>query len=247
MAQTEKKTALVVGAGTGLGLGLLERFHGAGFKVAAAARNVDRLQEMQALDALDDMACFACDASVESDVEALFEGVTAEHGVPDLVVFNVGNLVFGEVTELATEDFITSWEVGCLAGFFVGRAAARAMLERGTGTIIFTGATASLRGAAKFSSLAVPKVGLRALAQSMAKELGPKGIHVAHVIIDGGIKSKRPRELPEALKNFDFTPSKVPDSAMQPADIAETYFHLHRQPRNSWTHELDLRPWVEKF
>ena len=243
----QQESALVVGAGTGLGLGLLERFNSAGFKVAAAARKLDRLKEMKELDGLDDMACFACDASVESDVETLFEGVTAAHGVPNAVIFNVGNLIFGEVTELSTADFEHSWRVGCLAGFFVGRAAARAMLERGTGTIIFTGATASLRGAAKFSSLAVPKVGLRALAQSMAKELGPKGIHVAHVIIDGGITSKRPRELPEALKNFDFKPSKIPDSTMKPADIAETYFQLHQQPRSTWTHELDLRPWVENF
>jgi len=242
-----EESALVVGAGTGLGLGLLERFHAAGFRVAAAARNRARLEEMRELDGLDNFACFGCDASVESEVEALFADVIAVHGVPDVVVFNVGNLIFGEVTELSTEDFEHSWRVGCLAGFFVGRAAARAMLERGTGTIIFTGATASLRGAARFSSLAVPKVGLRALAQSMAKELGPKGIHVAHVIIDGGITSKRPRELPEALKNFDFTPSKIPDSVMQPADIAETYFQLHRQPRSTWTHELDLRPWCEKF
>ena len=202
---------------------------------------------MRELDGLSDLACFACDASDESQVDELFKGVIETHGVPDLVVFNVGNLIVGEVTELSTEDFVNSWNVGCLAGFFVGRAAARAMLERGTGTIIFTGATASLRGAANFASLAVPKVGLRALAQSMAKELGKQGIHVAHVIIDGGITSKRPRELPEALKNFDFKPSQIPDSAMAPADIADTYFHLHRQPRSTWTHEIDLRPWCEKF
>ena len=242
-----EESALVVGAGTGLGLGLLERFHAAGFKVAAAVRKLDKLEEMKVLDGLDDLACFACDASVEADVEALFKGVIAAHGVPDVVVFNVGNLIFGEVTELSTEDFEHSWRVGCLAGFFVGRTAARAMLERGSGTIIFTGATASLRGAARFASLAVPKVGLRALAQSMARELGQKGIHVAHVIIDGGITSKRPREIPEALRDFDFKPSKIPDAVMQPADIAETYFQLHRQPRSTWTHELDLRPWVEKF
>jgi len=242
-----QESALIIGVGPGLGLGLLERFHAAGFKVAAAARKLEKLEEMKTLDGLDDMACFACDASVEAEVEALFEGVIAAHGVPDVVVFNVGNLIFGEVAELSTDDFERSWRVGCLAGFFVGRAAARAMLERGTGTIIFTGATASLRGGARFACLAVPKTGLRALAQSMARELGHKGIHVAHVIIDGGITSKRPREIPEALRNFDFKPSKTPDSVMQPADIAETYFHLHRQPRSTWTHELDLRPWAEKF
>ncbi len=171
----------------------------------------------------------------------------ALHGVPDVVVYNVGNLIIGPVAETSAEDFEHSWRVGCLGGFFVGRAAARAMLDRGSGTIIFTGATASLRGGANFACLAVPKMGLRALAQSMARELGPQGIHVAHVIIDGGIASKRPRELPEAVKNLDFESSQVPDSTMRPADIAESYLFLHRQPRDTWTHELDLRPWVEKF
>lgn len=242
-----EESALVVGVGTGLGLGLLERFHSEGFKVSAAARNVQKLEQMRELDGLDKLACFACDASNEAHVELLMQNVIATNGVPDVVVFNVGNLIVGPVTELSTVDFVESWNVGCLAGFFVGRAAARAMLERGTGTIIFTGATASLRGGANFASLAVPKVGLRALAQSMAKELGKQGIHVVHVIIDGGILSKRPRELPEALKKFDFKPSEVPDSAMQPQDIASTYLHLHRQPRGTWTHEIDLRPWVEKF
>lgn len=242
-----RESALIVGAGTGLGLGLLETFHAAGFAVAAAARNVERLEEMRELDGLESLACFACDASVEDDVAELFAGIIAVHGVPDVVVYNVGNLVIGPVVETSSEDFVRSWNVGCLGGFFVGRAAARAMLDRGTGTIIFTGATASLRGGANFACLAVPKNGLRALAQSMARELGKRGIHVAHVIIDGGITSRRPRELPEALKNFDFKPSEVPDSTMQPADIADAYLFLHRQPRATWTHELDLRPWVEKF
>lgn len=242
-----QESALVVGAGNGLGLGLLEVFHEAGFKVAAAARTLEKFDEMRELDGLDSLLSVACDASVESDVDRLFDTVIEAHGIPDVVVFNVGNLIFGHVVDLSTEDFETSWRVGCLAGFFVGRAAAKAMLERGSGTIIFTGATASLRGAARFSCLAVPKVGLRALAQSMAKELGPQGIHVAHVIVDGGITSKRPRPIPEALKDYDFKPSKTPDSVMQPNDMAENYLHLHRQPRNTWTHEIDLRPWVEKF
>lgn len=238
------ESALIVGVGAGLGWGLVERFAAEGFGVAAAARQKERLNEFKELDGLDDVACFSCDVTVEDQVEKLFTEVIATHGTPDVVVFNAGNLVIGEVTELSAEDFDYSWRVGCFGGFLIGRAAARAMLKRGSGTIIFTGATAALRGGAKFSSLAVPKVGLRALSQSMARELGPKGIHVAHVIIDGGITSKRPRN---PGKPSRFTPSDVPDSVMQPADIAEIYYQLHRQPRSTWAQEMDLRPWVEKF
>jgi NAD(P)-dependent dehydrogenase (short-subunit alcohol dehydrogenase family) len=238
------ESALIVGVGAGLGWGLVERFAAEGFDVAAAARQKERLDEFKQLDGLDQVACFACDVTREDAIEELFADVLAEHGVPDVVVFNAGNLVIGEVTELSAEDFEYSWRVGCLGGFLVGRAAARAMLERGSGTIIFTGATAALRGGARFASLAVPKVGLRALSQSMARELGPKGIHVAHVIIDGGIASKRPRN---PGKPSRFPTSDVPDSVMQPGDIAEIYYQLHRQPRSTWSQEMDLRPWVEKF
>lgn len=238
------ESALIVGVGAGLGWGLVERFVNEGFRVTAAARQKKRLFEFKQLDRLEDVACFACDVTVEDDVEKLFVKVVAQHGVPDVVVFNAGNLVIGEVTELSAEDFEYSWRVGCLGGFLVGRAAARAMLERGSGTIIFTGATAALRGGARFASLAVPKFGLRALSQSMARELGPKGIHVAHVIIDGGITSKWPRN-PD--KPALFQQGDVPDSVMQPADIAEIYYRLHRQPRSTWAQEIDLRPWVEKF
>lgn len=238
------ESALIVGVGAGLGWGLVERFVAEGFDVAAAARKKERLEEFKELDGLNDVLCRSCDVSVEDEVEKLFADVVSEQGVPDVVVFNAGNLVIGEVTELSAEDFEYSWRVGCLGGFLVGRAAARAMLERGSGTIIFTGATAALRGGARFASLAVPKVGLRALSQSMARELGPKGIHVAHVIIDGGITSKRPRN---PGKPSRFPTSDVPDSVMQPADIAEIYYQLHRQPRSTWAQEMDLRPWVEKF
>jgi len=238
------ESALIVGVGAGLGWGLVERFVAEGFDVAAAARQKERLEEFKKLDGLDAVVSFACDVTVEDEVEKMFTDVVAEHDVPDVVVFNAGNLVIGEVTELSAEDFEYSWRVGCFGGFLVGRAAARAMLARGSGTIIFTGATAALRGGAQFSSLAVPKVGLRALSQSMARELGPQGIHVAHVIIDGGITSKRPRN-PD--KPSRFPKSDVPDSVMQPADIAEVYYQLHRQPRSAWAQEMDLRPWVEKF
>ena len=238
------ESALIVGVGAGLGWGLVEKFSAEGFKVAAAARQKARLEEFKELDGLGDVSCHACDVTDEKEVEKLFDDVIAAHGTPDVVVFNAGNLVIGEVTNLSADDFHYSWRVGCFGGFLVGRAAARAMLERGSGTIIFTGATASIRGSARCASLAVPKVGLRALSQSMARELGQKGIHVAHVIIDGGITSKRPRN-PD--KPAQFPKSDIPDSVMQPDDIAEVYYRLHRQPRSTWTQEMDLRPWCEKF
>jgi NAD(P)-dependent dehydrogenase (short-subunit alcohol dehydrogenase family) len=144
----------------------------------------------------------------------------------------------GGILDITPESFERCWRIGCMGGFLVGQAAARLMASIGAGTIIFTGATASLRGSAGFANLAVPKFGLRALAQSMARELGSKGVHVAHVIIDGQIESERSRHLAD---------ERGPDSLLPPSAIAESYYQLHRQPRGAWTHELDLRPWVEKF
>ena len=154
------------------------------------------------------------------------------------MVFNAGTYEPGGILEIAPESFERCWRVGCYGGFLVGQAAARLMTTSGTGTIVFTGATASLRGSAGFANLAVPKFGLRALAQSMARELGPKGIHVAHVIIDGQIEAERNRRLRD---------EREPASFLPPGAIAESYYQLHMQPRGAWTHELDLRPWVEKF
>ena len=171
-------------------------------------------------------------------VTALFEEVAAALGPPDLVVYNSGAFRPGSVLEIEARDFETCWRIGCLGGFLVGQQAARIMAERGHGSIIFTGATASLRGGANFANLAVGKFGLRALTQSLARELGPRGVHVAHVIIDGQIRSERYAQLEK---------ERPADAFLDPAAIAEAYYQLHRQPRSAWTQELDLRPWVEKF
>jgi NAD(P)-dependent dehydrogenase (short-subunit alcohol dehydrogenase family) len=183
---------------------------------------------------------YACDATKEGEVERLLRQVTDELGLPRLVVYNAGAFVPHGVMETSTEEFERCWRVGCLGGFLIGRAAARAMLSDAAvgGTILFTGATASLRGSAGFQNLAVGKFGLRALAQSMARELQPRGVHVAHVVIDGRIRSRIADE---------HGPYDTGDTMLDPDAIAETYYQLHRQPRSAWTLELDLRPWVESF
>jgi len=214
-------------------LALTARFVQAGMQVIAAARDPIKLKPESPGIRLE-----ACDATKPADVAALFATVAREIGTPNLVVFNAGTYEPGGILEIAPESFERCWRVGCYGGFLVGQAAARLMTTSGAGTIVFTGATASLRGSAGFANLAVPKFGLRALAQSMARELGPKGIHIAHVIIDGQIEAERNRRLRD---------QREPASFLPPVAIAESYYQLHMQPRGAWTHELDLRPWVEKF
>jgi len=231
------QVAVVVGAGPGLGLALGKTFAGAGMRVALALRSPGKLEPLGAW--ADGMAMlYGCDAADPTDVDALFEKVEAELGTPSVVVFNAGTFEPGGILEVKPQDFERCWRIGCFGGFLVGQAAARRMAPAGAGTIIFTGATASLRGSARFVNLASPKFGLRAVAQSMARELGPKGLHIAHVIIDGQIDSERYRHL---------AADRGPDSLLSPDAIAENYLHLHRQPRSAWTFELDLRPWVERF
>jgi NAD(P)-dependent dehydrogenase (short-subunit alcohol dehydrogenase family) len=229
---------MVVGVGPGLGFALVERFARAGMAVAMAARQAGRLEQLLAERPVDGARAYACDAADRAQVDRLFEQVQTELGTPELVAFNAGSFQPGSVLDIDPSEFERCWRIGCFAGFLVGKAAAKLMVRDGRGTILFTGATASLRGSANFANLAVPKFGLRALAQSMARELGPKGVHVAHVIIDGQIFSERYQHL-EAQRG--------PDSLLRPEAIAETYYQLHLQPRSAWTHELDLRPWVEKF
>lgn len=179
-----------------------------------------------------------CDVAERSSVEALWEAVGRDIGPPDLVIFNAGAFAPGSILEIDPVDFERCWRVGCLGGFHVGQLAAKAMVQKRAGSILFTGATASLRGSARFANLAVPKFGLRALAQSMARELGPQGIHVGHIIIDGQIGSERYREL---------AAERGPDALLSPDAIAEAFYQLHIQQRSAWTFELDLRPWVERF
>jgi NAD(P)-dependent dehydrogenase (short-subunit alcohol dehydrogenase family) len=233
--------AIVAGVGPGLGWHLVQRFAAAGMRVTMAARNLDRLQALLAAEPLAGVTPVACDVTDEASVQALFAGA----GAPDLVVFNAGTFVPGGLLELDAAAFERCWRIGCHGGFLVGQASARAMLPRGSGTILFTGATASLRGSARFSALAVPKFGLRALAQSMARELGPQGIHVAHVVIDGQI-GRQPGGAPgsPAAERHAGRPAAT---MLDPAAIAEVYYQLHRQPPTTWTQELDLRPATEKF
>lgn len=229
--------AAIVGVGPGLGWSLVKRFAKEGFATVACSRDVKKLESLSKSDGVAPRL-EACDASHPRDVARLFSTVEREMGTPEVVVFNAGTFERGSILDLTPESFERCWRVGALGGFLVGQAAARLMVARGSGTILFTGATASLRGGAGFVNLASPKFALRALAQSMARELQPKGVHVAHVIVDGQIESENRRGL---------AAERGPESLLSPDAIAETYFHLHRQPRSAWTHELDLRPWVEKF
>ena len=232
------EVAVVVGVGPGLGWSLARRFAAAGMQVVAVARHADKVEALRASDPQAAIRVRACDATRAAEVAALFEAVDNAFGPPNVVIFNAGTYEPGGILDITPEAFERCWRVGCLGGFHVGQAAARRMAPAGAGTIIFTGATASLRGSAGFANLAVPKFGLRALAQSMARELGPKGIHVAHVIIDGQIDSERSAHL---------AAQRGPDSLLPPGAIADAYYQLHRQARGAWTHELDLRPWIEKF
>jgi NAD(P)-dependent dehydrogenase (short-subunit alcohol dehydrogenase family) len=232
-----KETAVVFGVGPGLGTALVRAFAAEGYTVVAAARSASALPRLKDSSEAGRIVPIDCDATQEADVERVFDAARAL-GPPAVAVFNAGSFVRGSVLETDPAEFERCWRVGCFAGFLVGRAAARRMLEHGTGTILFTGATASLRGSAGFVNLASPKFGLRAVAQSMARELGPKGIHVAHVIVDGQIRSERYAHL---------AAERGPDALLDPDAIAAAYTALHRQHRSAWTHELDLRPWSEKF
>jgi NAD(P)-dependent dehydrogenase (short-subunit alcohol dehydrogenase family) len=214
-----QEVGIVVGVGPGLGWALVKRFAHAGLKMVACSRDPRKLEALARTDSID-VKLEACDATKPADVARVFGGLD-----PAVAIFNAGAYERGGILEIAPETFERCWKVGCFAGFLVGQAAARSMVAKGSGTILFTGATASLRGGAGFANLAVGKFGLRAVAQSMARELGPRGVHVAHVIIDGHIEAPR----------------------FPPEDIAENYYRLHAQPRGAWTHELDLRPYVEKF
>ena len=227
-------TAVVVGVGPGLGAALVRTFADEGYTVVAAARSASALPD---LDDSGRVVAVDCDATEKVDVERVFERAAAL-GPTEVAIFNAGAFVRGSILETDPAEFERCWRVGCLAGFLVGQAAARRMVERGAGTILFTGATASLRGGSGFVNLASPKFGLRAVAQSMARELGPKNIHVAHVIIDGQIRSERYAHLEN---------ERGPDSLLEPDAIAAQYVALHRQHRSAWTQELDLRPWSEKF
>jgi NAD(P)-dependent dehydrogenase (short-subunit alcohol dehydrogenase family) len=226
-------TALIVGAGAGLSAALARRLRREGYQVALAARSTEKLRELERETGA---RAFQCDATHAQDVAALFEQVSTQLGEPDLVVYNASGRVRGALIDLDPLEVQRAITVTAFGGFLVGQAAARQMLLRGRGVILFTGASASVKGYAQSAPFAMGKFALRGLAQSMARELAPRGIHVAHVVIDGAIR--RPGQS---------TDSAPPDSTLDPKSIAETYFHLARQPRDAWSWEIELRPWVERF
>ncbi|MBK6863736.1 MAG: SDR family oxidoreductase [Ideonella sp.] len=240
----EAKAALVVGAGDATGGAIARRFAREGFIACVTRRSADKLAPLVERIRADggQAVGFASDARKEDEVVALIERIEREVASIEVAVFNIGANVRFAVTETTERVYRKVWEMAALAGFLVGREAAKAMLPRGRGTIVFTGATASLRGGAGYCAFAGAKHALRALAQSMARELGPKGIHVAHSIIDGAIDTAFIAEnFPERYA------SKASEGILDPDAIAEAYWQLHRQPRSAWTHELDLRPWSETW
>jgi len=243
---TRRGAALVIGAGDATGGAIAKAFAREGL-TACVTRRPRNLTDLDALVAGIESEggtarAFGVDAREEAETVALFDQVEAEVGPIEACVFNIGANVRFPVTETTSRVYQKVWEMAAFAGFLAGREAARVMTPRGQGTIIFTGATAALRGGSGYSAFAGAKHSLRALAQSMARELGPKGIHVAHVVIDGAIDSAFIREnLPDAGERRDRDGLLIPD------EIAKNYVWLHNQHRSAWTHELDLRPWCETW
>ena len=232
--ESTQEFALIVGAGNGLSASLTRLFAREGMRVALVARDVVKLEAL-----VDETGAraYACDATQDHDVAALFEAVAGEHAAPDVVVYNPSYRVQGPVAELDPGEVEKSLMVSCFGGFLVGQAAARQMQVRGSGSILFTGASASVKGYVNSAPFAMGKFALRGLVQSMARELAPKNIHVAHFIIDGGIgRSDDPRAA-----------GRGTDGLLDPDAIAETYLAIHRQHRSAWTWEVELRPWVETF
>jgi len=238
--------ALLVGAGDAIGAAVARRFAEGGYKVCIARREAAKSQAL--VDELNaagyDVRAFSTDARDEKSVQNLFEQVEREAGPIEVCLFNAGANVGKPLLETTERLFFRAWQLACYAGFLVGREATRVMTERGRGTILFTGATASVRGGKNFAAFAAAKFGLRALAQSMARELGPKNIHVAHLIMDGAVDSPEIHRRFMVDKGIDAS-TLPPDSMTKTSSIAEIYWFLHGQPRDGWTHELDLRPSVE--
>jgi len=242
----EKKSCLVVGAGDATGGAIARRFAREGFEtcITRRPRHGDALDELVAeiAKAGGSGHAFGVDARDEEATIELFAKIEKDIAPLEVVVFNIGANVWFPIVDTTTQVFRKVWEMATFAGFLTGREAARVMTPRGSGTILFTGATAAIRGSTGFSAFSSAKAGLRNLSQSMARELGPKGIHVAHIVVDGMIDTPWGREnFPDAFKDPDA------DNVLMPDDIAENYWQLHRQPRNAWTHEMDLRPFIENW
>jgi NAD(P)-dependent dehydrogenase (short-subunit alcohol dehydrogenase family) len=233
MTEIPYRTALIVGAGPGLSASLTRRLTSAGLSVGLAARNIDKLA---ALAEETGAHRYAADGSDPAGVERLFAEVDASIGEPDLVIYNAAARVRGRIADLDPEQVRRALQISAFGGLLVVQQAARRMIPKQGGAILITGATASVKGFPLSAAFAMGKFALRGLAQSAARELGPQGVHVAHIIVDGGIRSSARQDPPER-----------PDSYLDPDAIAQAYVDLLRQPRSAWTFELDLRPWTETF
>ena len=233
MTSPKYETALIVGAGDGLSASLARRLAREGLRVALAARNAGKFAELSAATGAQ---AFACNAAEPAEVSRLFNDVEQRLGVPDVVVYNASARLRGPLLDLAPEDVANALAVSAYGGFLVAQQAVRRMLPKRKGAILFTGASASIKGYAQSAPFAMGKFALRGLAQSMAREFSPQGVHIAHFVIDGGIRNPGRTE-----------PADKPDSMLDPDAIAETYFHVLMQPRSAWSWEVELRPWVERF
>ena len=238
----------IVGAGDFIGAAIARRFAAEGFSVHGGRRQGDKLDALR-----DEIAAaggrftgHSLDARSEEGIAAFLDAADADAPL-ELCIFNIGANVNFPLLETTERVFRKVWEMACYAGFLTGREAARRMLVHGGGSIFFTGATASLRGGTGYAAFASAKAGLRAVAQSMARELGPQNIHVAHLVIDAGVDTAWVRERIAEAKGAEAAAKLAPDTLVDPGSIAEAYWQLHRQPRDAWTHELDLRPFAESW
>lgn len=244
MQTAQHPVALVIGAGDSTGGAIAARFAAGGYTACMTRRDADKLAPVvERITAAGGRAIgFGSDARKEEEVVALVEQIEREIGPIEVLVFNIGANVPCSILDETARKYFKIWEMACFGGFLNGREVAKRMVTRGRGTILFTGATAALRGSSNFASFAGAKHALRALAQSMAKELGPRGIHVGHVVVDGAIDTEFIRStFPERYA------LKAQDGILNPEHIAENYWNLHQQPRDAWTFELDLRPYMETW
>ena len=229
-----KKIGLIVGAGSGLSASLARKFSREGMRIALAARDANKLSNL--ISEIDAVA-YCCDTSDPNSVRDLFSSIHADIGDPEVVIFNASKRVRGEITEVGVDEVRDAILTTCYGGFLVGQEASKIMLKSGQGTIMFTGASAGVKGFAKSATFAMGKFGLRGLAQSMARELHPQNIHVVHVVVDGGIRSEEK----------SYSSVQTEDNFLLPDAIADTYYHLYKQHRSAWAWEIEVRPWVENF
>ncbi len=244
---TEQPVVLIIGAGDYIGAAICKKFAAGGYQVCMGRRNEDKLLPLKAdIESAGGIAhAYALDARNEDRVIEVFEEIEQNIGPLEMVIYNPGGNVNFPIRDTTSRVFQKVWEMACFGGFLCGREAAKYMAPRRKGSIFFTGATASIRGGSGYAAFASAKFGLRALAQSMARELGPESIHVAHVIIDAGVETEWVRE---RLRENGVDPEQLPEATlMNPQSVADTYWYLHHQAKDAWTHELDIRPFAETF